>query len=653
MRFQHLAAGVGFAVLACVISWPLASHLGTHLPGGDIGDNIQFFWNFWWMREALATGADFFRTPYLFAPFGSDITLHTHTALPAFVGATLLGSVDVLTAHNLWLLTSLALNGFCAYLLAWRVTRDVAASLVAGLIFGASPYISAHLNGHFNLTSAWTIPLFALSLQPLLGADGESPRHGVGPILLAGLTLGLTAYVDYYYVVYQVAFAVVAWAWTTHEWSMRVRGATPASRRWALMFAALALCDGLLLITIGVTGGFRLELGPLTVSARTAFNPLQGLWILLALAALCYWRPALHMQAMPGRFAIARSTALVLCLGAVLAVPVIWHGAGLILRGEYVTQQYFWRTAPRGIDLGTLLLGNPFHGLWGDAVRSIYTARGIDAVESVAWPGIAPVALLLMALLKVPADGRVKYWFAVGAVFFVWALGPHLMVFGANTGLILPQTALRYIPIASNARIPGRAMVVTYLAIAMLGAIALAHWRTRTSRRASMVVVAAVLILIDFFPVPFPLAEVDRPAIYARVADDLSDGSILELPVGTRDSFQNQGWLDHRVLAYQSFHGRPIVGGVVSRLSPVVIAGYEQDPLIGPLLRASSLHAGNEDVGLPGRGDAARLLAANGVRFVMLNRETASERLTRYVEDVLPVTLVAHDGPRSLYVVGP
>jgi hypothetical protein len=160
---RHLAVAAGFAVLAVAWSFPLAFHLSTHLPGAAVGDNVVFLWNFWWMRTALASGADFFHTTYLFAPAGADLTLHTHTALPAFAGATVLRSLPLVTALNVTTLAGLALNGFCAYMLAWRVTRDRAAAMLAGAIFGCSPYIAAHLNGHFNLTMAWTIPLFALA----------------------------------------------------------------------------------------------------------------------------------------------------------------------------------------------------------------------------------------------------------------------------------------------------------------------------------------------------------------------------------------------------------------------------------------------------------------------------------------------------------
>ena len=133
------------------------------------------------MREALGSGERFFSTPYLFAPFGTDLTLHTHTALNAFAGATLLERLPPLAAMNVTILASLFLNGFCAYLLAWRITRDAGAAAIAGLVFGGSPYLAAHLNGHFNLTTAWTLPLFALAVGMAFGDRGDPKRVALQP----------------------------------------------------------------------------------------------------------------------------------------------------------------------------------------------------------------------------------------------------------------------------------------------------------------------------------------------------------------------------------------------------------------------------------------------------------------------------------------
>ena len=79
---SHAAAAGAMALLAVAWSFPLAVTAGTHLAGAAFSDNANFLWNFWWMREALATGlSGYFHTPYLFHPDGVDLVLHTHNAL--------------------------------------------------------------------------------------------------------------------------------------------------------------------------------------------------------------------------------------------------------------------------------------------------------------------------------------------------------------------------------------------------------------------------------------------------------------------------------------------------------------------------------------------------------------------------------------------
>ncbi len=399
------------AALALVWSFPLAAVAGTHLAGAGVSDNANFLWNFWWMREALGSGERFFSTPYLFAPFGTDLTLHTHTALNAFAGATLLERLPPLAAMNVTILASLFLNGFCAYVLAWRMTRDAGAAAIAGLIFGGSPYLAAHLNGHFNLTTAWTLPLFALAVGMAFGDRGDPKRVALqpsrsgrraallGPPLLpsiaAGVILGATAYIDYYYVVYEIAFAICACLLAARDWLVTARGATPASMRIARMAVALAIVDVIVILGILTTGGFDATIAGVRVLARDVFNPLQALWILLAIAAIARWRPALAVRPIEGWRDSHGITALatMALVGAVVALPILVNGAGVILRGEYVSQRYFWRNAPKGIDAATLVLGNPFHGLWGDVIRTSYQWLEIDPIESSAWLGIAPLIL--------------------------------------------------------------------------------------------------------------------------------------------------------------------------------------------------------------------------------------------------------------------
>ena len=461
----------------------------------------------------------------------------------------------------------------------------------------------------------------------------------------------MTAYIDYYYVVYEIAFAICAFLLAAREWSVTVRGGTPGSLRLARVFLALAIVDIVVIAGILATGGFDVTVAGVRVLALDVFNPLQALWVLLAAAALARWRPAIGSQPAEGwrwpRAALA--LAAIAAVGVVIAMPILTSGAGVILRGDYVSQRYFWRNAPKGVDAATLILGNPFHGVWGETVRASYDWLQIDPIESSAWLGIAPLILAGWAVRRYWRDRTVRYWTAIGVFFFVWALGPHLRIFGYTTGMILPQTLLRYVPIAANARVPGRAIVVVSLAAAVLAAMAIASSREAGRRRAIGVAAMALVTLLDYLPAPFPVVQVDRPAIYETLRDRPEQGALLELPVGIRDSFTSRGFLDHRALAYQIIHRRPIVGGVVSRMSPSIVADYEADPLIDGLLALS----GRQDPSkpLPVGPAAASLLATNGIAFVMVNRELASPELLEYVQLQLPLTLIATEGERTLYAV--
>lgn len=648
-HLRHFTAAVGFAALAAVWSFPLVWHLSTHLPGAGIGDNALFVWNFWWMRTALASGRDFFQTSYLFAPVGVDLTLHTHTALPAFLGATVFKSLSVVTAVNVTTLIALFLNGFCAYLLARHLTRDWGASVLAGLIFGTSPYLAAHLNGHFNLTSAWPLPLFALGM----------PRAIAGSktwAVCAGVVLAMTAYLDYYYVVFEMTLALCFLALAAWEWSFTFRPSRSRSTAFTIVLAAIVL-DMVVLVAVSATGGWSIPVGSVRISMHDTYNPRQLLWVLVGLAAWLRLQPhlgvRLHETWSWARLAPALRTLLgVFLLGV---APLGWKAIALLAHGKYVTQVYYWRSSPSGVDLATLVLGNPFHGLWGDAVQRLYRlGRSIDVIESGAWLGLAPMGLAAYAVIRKRGDAVVRQWAVIGAVFLLWAFGAHLIVFGRDTGLILPNAFLRYIPIVSNARIPGRAMVVVYLALALLSAIAAADWRARHRRPSVLLSLICLAVLADFIAAPFPVAPTACSSIYQTLRDRPEVGAVAELPLGFGDGLMGDLTpMDHQILVCQTIHQHPLVGGVLARLPPAVLTAYEGDPLLAAWLQLSGAHGNNDSNHplLPGAALAEERLKADGIAFVLLNRATASAALREYVERVLPLTLVAQEDNRALYVV--
>jgi hypothetical protein len=348
------------------------------------------------------------------------------------------------------------------------------------------------------------------------------------------------------------------------------------------------------------------------------------------------------------------------------AAPIVWGALGLFWRGEYVTPQYFWRSAPKGIDLASFILGNPLNGLWGETVRGAYRRWGIDVVESTGWLGVVPMLLAGWAVWRridpraipprpLASEGAatsraVSHWSTIGLVFLVWALGPHLTVFGMNTGMPLPQALLRYVPVVANARIPGRAMIMTYLALSVLSAIGISK-RHQTRTPVLILVLTVLAVVADFVPAPFPLVALDHPSIYEVLRARREPGAVCELPLGIRDGLGDRGAFDDRVLFYQTIHQRRLAGGFVARLPEAVIATYEGDPLLAALLRLSQRAASLQDAPpLPDRMAAADRLSLNGIAFIVLNRAAASAELVDYVEHVLPLTLIAQADTRSLYL---
>lgn len=616
------------------------------LPGPP-GDNVAFVWNFWWMREALSTLSTPFFTPYLFAPHGVDLTLNTTTPLPALVGATLLAPFGIVTAQNLVTIAALSLNGFVTYRLARRFTSDDGAAFISGVIFAVCAFISSHLLAHFNLTSAFVLPLFIL---PCLDAvQGSRPAAS-----RTGLVLAATAYIDYYYVIYELAIGLVLFAMAVGDWSIHRRTPPSIVRRLSWVVGAAALVAVGLTAVIWTTGGTEFDAFGSHVTMRTTYNPRQALWVLTVLWIWLRTWPRIEVRRRQD-WRTQPSIRAVVSAGGVFvlaASPIIWRGAHLMASGDYVSQKYFWRSAPAGVDVATLFLGNPLHPVWVSGVVHIYDRFRLSQTESLAWLGIVPMLLAGFAIRRQRSSASVRLWIVLGIVFGIWALGPHLMVFGADTGVILPQTLLRYVPVVSNARMPARAMVVVNLAVAVLAAMALAQVRARVRRPLLVTLLVAAAVLADQIPAPFPLLWLDHPPIYGTLRDRREPGALCELPVGTVDGFGRTGNLDPRALFYQTIHRRSMVGGIISRLPASISAAYDQDPVLSALLRLSDPRPTDAETrALPDRARARESFRANGIRFVMLDRETASPALVEYVEQTLPLVLIVRDGRRTLYHV--
>jgi hypothetical protein len=404
--------------------------------------------------------------------------------------------------------------------------------------------------------------------------------------------------------------------------------------------------DLFVMIWIWMTGGTTVFIGDRALSMRGFHNPLLAMWALALVWALARWQVRIGARR-PSPEQLWRAVQALTIAAAVFAVaafPLIVQAFRLAVSGRYVSQVYFWRSAPRGIDVTSLVTGNPFHPIVGGMVSRLYTAFGLNRIEQVAWLGVVPIAVLLFARGTWLDPAEARRWKIVLAVFLTWALGPFLMIAGHDLGLPLPETLARFIPLVENARVPGRAMVGVYLALGVLMVLRLAAAPVPFKKVPGAFSEWALigLLAIDYLNAPMPLTALDRPAIYEQLAAVQDESPVIELPFGIGDGLSTGiGSQERRILYYATIHGHPLVGGYIGRMPPGAAAAYAAMPIVGNLLRLSS--------GQPAAEDAEASTVP--FRYIVLDTATASPELVAYLRQTLDMDLIGSSDGRELYAV--
>jgi hypothetical protein len=634
---RHALAVAFFAVLACAFSYPLVLNLPTHVPGPP-GDNFAFVWNFWWFRHALASGTPLFECSHLFAPMGVSLVLDTHMALQSMTGATILAKTSIVTAHNVVLLAGLALNGIATYALAYAQVRRAMPAVLAGVIFSTCAYIGLHFLGHFNLVHAWVLPAAALAWMRFVD------RPSMISALTVAVAFAVLLYSDYYYFVFALLFAVIWFVATEWHIAMTFGASKHTAAEWILL--ALMGTIAVAIAIILATGGVDLHVAGSRLSIRGVRNPTTALWVLFLAWLWLRSRFVVRRRSDPRLGGVIRNLGWAAAAGAVLALPLATAAASLVSAGDYVAPMHRWRSNPGGIDMLALVAGNPMHAIYGGVTTRLFDTLRIGLIDQAAWIGLVPIIVVLsMTRARPRLQFEYRPWVIVGLFFFVWSAGPFLQVAGRATGIMLPQFFARFVPLLSNARIPGRGFVMVMLAAAVLCAFAVAELRWRPNRIGALIGLA----FIDGLVAPFPLSPIPAASrIEQFLATDPRPGSVMTIPTGYQDGFAEVGRFDASTLLHQIHHQRPIVGGYVSRVPERIKRIYQDRAAIAQSIALSSPDATSG--ALPGDFDDA--LAEDGIAFVVVDRAHLHALPAR--EDLIRrgLTLAIADGDRELYVVG-
>jgi hypothetical protein len=216
----------------------------------------------------------------------------------------------------------------------------------------------------------------------------------------------------------------------------------------------------------------------------------------------------------------------------------------------------------------------------------------------------------------------ISAWWCLAGLAFLLLQGPYLVVLNHHFPQIpLPLTFFSKIPILDVLRVPHRFLILLLLAFAMLLSWGLQDWLAQRKRWLVLIFFAAYAF--EMRPTPKQPIDLQPAQIYASMAQDRDDYTVLELPLDYRDAYS---------MYLQRSHGKKLVAGYTSHILPSAIGHLESS-----LMR--SLHPAVVDtdiLGLP--------------QHIRLNLEILSEKqLELWREELLEAlgvrVVVFHHGP--------
>jgi len=512
---------------ALVYAWPIVASLRSAVPGGPTDlDVATMVWNVGYVYRALTTGGDLLATREVLVPFGADLRLHTYGLLQGLAAAPLVPLVGVIAAFNLMLIATLALNGVASYALIRHVGAAAPAALVAATCFMlASPLLDQIRVGRPTFASLWLVAIALL----ISGSLAQAPRVWKG--LLLGLSLLAALLTDF-----QIALFSAVW--------LVVFGITRFRTRHLAALAVAALVSGV---------PFGLLFAPALVGASAAGYPQPDARDMLEYSFRIwdYLDPAVLPHAYGVELGLGAIAALILsCRGVLRAIAtlILSRGSGL-----------------RAIAAPML------------ARRGASRSRAKSPVEP-RWNAASSV------------------WLIGAAVCLVLALGPYLQ----PTEIPLPFGILSTWPPLAQFRTPYRMAMPAALGLAVVLGLVLSQlsvrWSGLVPAQSSDRLVAAptqhsvrpfaglavllVVARLAFAIVHDPLTMQVYPtyALYARLAAEPGDLTLVEVPFGVRSGLDRVGNGGEVLSIYQHVHRKPLLNGMIARLPSSVFDAYRAHP---------------------------------------------------------------------------
>jgi hypothetical protein len=295
------------------------------------------------------------------------------------------------------------------------------------------------------------------------------------------------------------------------------------------------------------------------------------------------------------------------------------------------------------------LVPNPNHPFLGSLTREWFLPERPDAYPE--FTSSFSLVALFVILLAGRLGGLPRFWVWFTACFASLSVGPFLHVAGVNTFIVGPWALLRYVPVIGLARSPSRFSVVAMLGLCLLFAHALATLRSRLGRSWSWMAPAiAIALAVELIPAPRPLHAAGLLEADRRIAEWPGEvRRVLELPAGLRDGTYSAGDLSPAMQFRQTQHGKPVIGGYLSRISGKRRRQKLEIPVMAALFALSEGRELPDELERRAWQTRDAFLRRSCIGFVVMDVPRTPPRLREFAVKFFELSLLV-GGDRELYL---
>jgi hypothetical protein len=351
---------------------------------------------------------------------------------------------------------------------------------------------------------------------------------------------------------------------------------------------------------------------------------------------------------------VAGGLALMIVIALALMAPALLPLIRETLAGDSAEELYIVSASDPEQDLLAWIIPQHQHPLGKLHTRIFrgYSQNEARAHHS-AFLGYVAVGLGVVGVVKRRGHRQTWFWLGLAILCFVFALGPNLRFDdGEYPQIPLPYRLIGWMPPVQMLRHPHRFTALLGLPVAVLagfGASVLKAWvlgrrrgRERPVFTGAFTVLLGALILVDYFSIPADMVSARVPAFYAALAEEPGDFAIVGLP-GKRQ-------ITERYMFYQTVHGRPILSGHVSRLSPQAMEFADSVPLVAGMYRSST---GGINTEVSDISRQLALLSEAGFRYIVVHKELALATLVDEWQSYLALAPRYEDSEVAAYSTAP